>query len=156
MKQPNFTISILVNQTPDEAYNAINNVRGWWSENISGPTDRLNGEFLYSYKDAHRAKMKVVELVPGKKVVWDVLDNYFNFTQDKNEWTGNRIIFDIAEKGNKTEVRFTQQGLTPQYECYEVCNEAWSQYIQESLSNLMSTGHGQPNHKEESQAPAIN
>lgn len=156
MKQPDFTISILVNQTPDEAYNAINNVRGWWSENISGPTDRLNGEFLYRYKDAHRAKMKVVELVPGKRVVWDVLDNYFNFTQDKNEWTGNRIIFDIAEKGNKTEVRFTQQGLTPQYECYEVCNEAWSQYIQESLSNLMSTGHGQPNPKEESHAPAVN
>jgi len=29
--------------------------------------------------------MKIIEFAPGKKIVWLVLDNYFNFTEDKTE-----------------------------------------------------------------------
>ena len=89
--------------------------------------------------------MKIVELVPNKKIVWLVLDNYFKFTKDKSEWKGTKIIFDIAEKDNKTEMRFTHQGLVPAYECYEICRDAWTGYIQKSLRNFITTGKGQPN-----------
>ena len=30
--------------------------------------------------------MKLIEVVPNKKVVWLVLDNHFNFTEDQSEW----------------------------------------------------------------------
>jgi hypothetical protein len=92
--------------------------------------------------------MKIIELIPGKRVVWLVLDNYFNFTKDKREWNGNKIIFEITEKDNKTELQFTQEGLVPAYECYEICHDAWSNYIKNSLRNLITTGKGQPNPKE--------
>lgn len=59
--------------------------------------------------------MKIVELIPNKKVVWLVKDNHFSFTKDKNEWKGNKIVFEITEKSNKTQLRFTQVGLVPQY-----------------------------------------
>ncbi len=36
MKVQNFTTVFTVNQTPDEAFTAITNVRGWWSEEIEG------------------------------------------------------------------------------------------------------------------------
>ena len=42
-----------VDQTPEEVFNAINNPRGWWSEEIEGSTDKLNDEFNYHYKDVH-------------------------------------------------------------------------------------------------------
>ncbi|HUP10858.1 MAG TPA: hypothetical protein VM187_01555, partial [Niastella sp.] len=93
-------------------------------------------------------KFKIVELVPGKKVVWQVLDNYFKFTNDSNEWKGNTIVFDISTNNNKTELRFTQAGLTPEYECYEVCMKAWSNYVKNSLYKLITTGKGEPNPKE--------
>ena len=89
--------------------------------------------------------MKITELVPGKKVVWRVLDNYFNFTKDKTEWTGTDIIFDISKKGDKTEVRFTHQGLVPEYECYDACSDGWGTYINSSLRDLIAKGKGQPN-----------
>jgi hypothetical protein len=57
--------------------------------------------------------MKIIEFIPGEKVVWLVLDNYFNFTKDKSEWKDNKIVFEIAEKDNKTQLQFTQEGLVP-------------------------------------------
>ena len=147
MTTTDFTTTILVNETPEEAFNAITNVRGWWSEEIEGGTSRLNDEFNYHYEDVHRCKMKLIEVEPSKKVVWLVQDNYFKFTKDSTEWTGTNIIFEIARKGNKTEVRFTHEGLTGEYECYDVCRKAWTTYIQKSLSSLITTGKGYPNAK---------
>jgi hypothetical protein len=151
MTTADFTTTILVDQTPEEVFDAINNVRGWWSEEIEGSTDKLNDEFKYHYEDVHRCKMKLIEVIPGKKVVWLVLDNYFKFTKDKSEWTGTKIIFEIAEKDNKTQLRLTHLGLVPQYECYEICRDAWTTYIQNSLRSLVSTGKGQPNGKDKPQ-----
>jgi len=149
MKTSNFTTALLVDETPEEVFNAVNNVRGWWSQEIEGDTDKLNAEFIYHYKDVHISKMKITEFVPGKRITWLVMENYFNFTNDKNEWKGNKIIFEIAQKGDKTELQFTQEGLVPAYECYDVCHDAWTNYIQKSLRSLITTGKGQPNPKGE-------
>ena len=148
MEASNFSTTILVDNSAKEVFNAINNVRGWWSEEIEGVTDRLNEEWDYHYQDVHRCRMKTIELVPGAKVAWLVMDNYFSFTKDKNEWTGTKIIFEISKQGNKTQLRFTHEGLVPEYECYNACVNGWTQYITQSLPALIATGKGQPNSKE--------
>jgi hypothetical protein len=148
MNTPDFTTSLLADQSPEEAFNAINNVRGWWSEEIEGGTEKLNDEFAYHYKDVHSCRIKIIESVPGKKVVWQVLDNHFNFTKDKTEWIGTKMIFEISEEGGKTQIHFTHQGLVPEYECYGICCDSWDNYIKLSLRNLMATGKGQPNPKD--------
>ena len=140
-----FTTSYVVDQTPQEAFDAINNVRGWWSENVEGSTDQLNSVFDYEGdKDTHSCKIRFVELVPGQRVVWRVLENYFSFTDDQNEWIGTHIIFEISKKESRTEVRFTHQGLVPSHECFEVCNPAWTYFIGSSLRSLIATGKGGP------------
>ena len=148
MKNESYTRTFTVDKSPKEVFPAINHVRGWWSENIEGSTTNLGDEWTYRYKDAHRCTMKVTEMVPNKKVVWHVLDNYFNFTQDKTEWKGTDVVFEIARKGDKTEVNFTHVGLVPAYECYNVCSDAWGSYISGSLRSLITTGKGKPNTKE--------
>jgi hypothetical protein len=145
MTTSDFTTSLLVDQTPEVAFNAINNVRGWWSEEIEGDTAKLNDEFTYHYEDVHYCQIKLIEVIPNQKVVWFVKYNYFKFTKDKSEWTGTKMSFEIAEKYNKTEIRFTHHGLVPEFECYDICNNAWTQYIQQSLKSLITTGKGQPN-----------
>ena len=147
MAASDFTTTVLVDQSPEEVFNAINNVRGWWSEEIEGNTDKLNEEFDYHYEDLHRSKIKVVELVPGKRVVWLVKDNYFKFTKDETEWTGTRIIFDISEKDHQTQLQFTHEGLVPEYECYDICRDSWTSYLHNSLRKLITTGKGKPNSK---------
>lgn len=148
MTAQNFTTTILVEQSPKEAFEAVNNVRGWWSQNIEGGTAKLNDVFTYRMQDLHQCTMKLIEVIPDKKVVWLTLDNYFNFTKDKSEWIGTKVSFEIFERDNKTQIRFTHIGLVPAYECYEVCENAWTGYIQDSLRDLIATGKGQPNPKE--------
>ena len=147
METQNLSTTILLDQTPKEVFDAVNNVRGWWSEEIEGSTDKLNSEFNYHYEDVHRCKMKITELIPNEKVVWDVLENYFNFTEDKSEWTGNKIVFEITKKDNKTQLQFTQVGLVPEYECYDICSDSWKNYIHNSLHSLITDGKGKPNGK---------
>jgi len=148
MSNQDFTTTIVVDQSSKQVFDAINNVRGWWSEEIEGGTEKLNDIFLYHYKDVHMSKMKLIEVDPHKKVVWLVLDNYFSFIKDETEWVGTKVIFEIVEKDGKTQLRFTHYGLTPQYECYDICNEGWTNYIRNSLYKLITTGKGEPNPKE--------
>jgi hypothetical protein len=90
------------------------------------------------------SKQKLIEVVPDSKVVWLVTDSRLNFVKDKSEWTNMRIIFDIAEKDGKTQIRFTQAGLTPEIECYDGCSGAWTHYIKDSLFKLLNEGKGVP------------
>ena len=145
MDNKNFKATILVDQNPAMAFNAIKNFRAWWSEEIEGPTDRLNEEFFYHYKDIHLCKIKLIELVPDKKLVYQVVENQFNFTKDKSEWVDTKLIFDIKKDGDKTNIQFTHEGLVPDYECYNVCHDAWTGYIKQSLFKLITTGKGEPN-----------
>jgi hypothetical protein len=154
MKTQNFTTTILVEQTPQRAFDAINDVRGWWSGEIEGRTDALGATFTYSYKKVHRTTQKITELVPGKKVVWHVVDSRLNLVRDKSEWDGTDIVFEIAKQGDKTEIRFTHVGLVPTNECYAGCSSAWGFYVNESLRNLIAKGQGEPNADERRPGPA--
>lgn len=148
MENKNYTSSITVDKDATTTFKAIQNFRAWWSEDIEGHTDQLGETFFYHYKDVHLCKIKLIEERPIKKLVYLVTDNEFNFTKDKTEWMNTKLIFDIAQAGEQTTVTFTHEGLTPQYECYEVCNDAWTSYIQGSLKNFIETGTGKPNGKE--------
>jgi hypothetical protein len=148
MSNQNYTATISVEQSPKEAIEAIRNAREWRSEEIEGSTAKVGDEFKYHHRDAHSCTMKLVELVPNKRVAWLVTDNYFSFTEDKTEWKGTKVVFDIAKDGDKTVIRFTHEGLVPAYECYNVCSDAWGSYIRGSLKSLIATGKGSPNPKE--------
>ncbi|MBC7744217.1 MAG: SRPBCC domain-containing protein [Flavobacterium sp.] len=148
MTPQDYSATLLIAQGKRTTFDSIKNFRGWWSEQIEGETNKLNEVFFYHYKDIHLCKIKLIELVANNKLVYQVVDNRFNFTKDKREWINTKLIFEISTEGNKTKVEFTHEGLVPEYECYEICNNSWDGYIKNSLYNLITTGKGQPNPKE--------
>jgi hypothetical protein len=152
MTGESFTTTFTVDRSPDDVFAAINNVRGWWTGEIDGDTDRIGDEFTYRYEDIHRSTQKVTELVPGKRVVWHVTDAHLSFVKDTDEWIGTDIVFDITRQGDQTEVRFTHVGLVPEVECYDQCTPAWGFYITGSLRSLITTGRGLPTEREEATA----
>ena len=148
MKKQDYTVSIKVNATIQEAFENINSVKKWWTENVEGSSQKLNDEFEVRFGDVHYSKQKLVEFVPDKKVGWLVIDSKLNFIKDKQEWTNTKITFEILIQNNQTQIHFTHMGLVPGYECFDACSNAWSQYIQRSLLKLINTGQGQPTRKE--------
>ena len=144
MKNKNFTATLVVDQTPEEVFNAVRNVRGWWSgyysEEIKGDSKELNDEFSFrAGEGVHYSKQKLIEVIPNKKLVWMITESELSFLEKKDEWTGTKVIFDISTKGDKTQLVFTHDGLTPEVECYDACAPAWSQYIQNKLLPLITT-----------------
>ena len=144
MKQQDFTNTITVDQTPEQVFNAINNPRAWWNENISGSTHRQGDMFHYAYRNVHTCEILVEDLSPCSRVVWHVVDNHFNFIKDATEWKDTRIVFEIARQGEKTVLTFTHVGLVPDNECFEICQKAWTFFTGDSLFKLITIGKGDP------------
>jgi len=144
MEDQDFKAVFLFDQSAEQVFNAVCNVRGWWSETLEGGSHKLNDEFIYRHGDIHYSKQKLTEVIPNKKVVWLVTDSELTFVENKTEWTGTTISFDIAEKSGKTQLIFAHHGLTPKFECYKACFGGWTYYLEESLVPLITTGKGNP------------
>jgi len=141
MQTTDFTTTITVEQTPQEVFDAINTPQNWWSGEFEGNTKNLNDEFTYRYQDMHYSRQRVIESITGEKVVWLVTESHLSFLEDKEEWTGTKIIFNISKKVGKTELKFTHEGINPGVECYDACSTAWGQLIQQSLFTYITTGN---------------
>ncbi|MFC2187605.1 SRPBCC domain-containing protein [Fulvivirgaceae bacterium LMO-SS25] len=143
MTSSDFTLTLLTDQSPNTVFQAINNVRAWWSgyysEEFIGNTEELSDEFsFHAGEGLHFSKQKIVELTPNKKVVWLITESKLSFLEKTDEWTGTKVIFEISKEGNKTQLVFTHLGLTPQKECYNNCAPAWTQYLQNKLLQLIN------------------
>ena len=121
MKNEGYATSFAVDRSPEKVFNAINDVRGWWE-----------------------GEQKITEFIPGRKVVWQVVDSYLDFVKDKSEWKDTDIVFEIGRKDGKTEVCFKHVALVPAYECYDNCSNAWGRLVNGNLRKWIATGKAQP------------
>jgi hypothetical protein len=154
MKKQDYTASILVKANANKAFQSINKVTAWWTENIEGSSEKLNDVFIIHFGEAF-VTMKIVESIPDKKVVWNVTDCYLHWLADKIEWKDTQIVFEISAEGDSTGIQFTHLGLVPLVECYDSCVKGWDQYFKDSLAKLINEGKGLPQRKEKTTAEAV-
>ncbi|MFI1461282.1 SRPBCC family protein [Nocardia carnea] len=152
------TATINIDHTPDEVFAAVTDVRKWWSENIIGDTAARYDEFVFTddskyagetareKKEGIRfSRFRITEVVPGERVVWHVVDSDLTFIDDRHEWTGTEVVFDITGTPEGATLHFIHKGLnSAESECFEECSRGWKFYIETSLRQLITTGTGQP------------
>jgi len=137
----NFRKAISADITPKEAFKSIANVSKWWTSHFKGNTVKLNSTFRLSFGENWFA-FKVVESIPGKKLVWLVTDCYMPWLDNEKEWKGTRVVWSISEGKNGTRIEMTHVGLVPAVECYDTCKVGWDNYVGKSLPKLIETGMG--------------
>lgn len=143
MKDFNWVIK--TNQSPNEVFELLLNIDQWWSgvfgETITGKSKEVLDEFEFSAGGGmHQTKQKLVELIPDKKLVWQVTESNLSFLDNPKEWEGTELIFEIDSTTDQTQIFFTHKGLNPEIECYVDCSFAWTQYmtkLQEKLKEYV-------------------
>lgn len=89
-KLKDYTFIFESSDTPDNVFEHLLDVRNWWTglyqEEIKGNTCKLNEEFTFTAGGgAHYSKQKLIEVIPGKKIVWLVTDSNLNFLDKPGE-----------------------------------------------------------------------
>ena len=143
MNQQNYQCSITAGITPHEAFEYINRVNEWWAKNFEGNSHKINDIFTVRFGETF-ATFKISELIPDKKIVWQVTGCHLPWLQDKTEWNGTSIVFYIIAVGDETQVTMTHIGLVPEVECFEQCEAGWNHFIKESLFRLLTEQAGLP------------
>ena len=139
------TVSIEVTQSPSEVFNCITQVEKYWSKDFAGNCKQLNDEFTIHHPNQHYSKQKLVEVIADKKMKWLVTESELHWLKNnKHEWTDTKIIFEITKANGKTILHFTHEGLSPEMECYALCNQGWKMIIKEWLFHLITYGEESP------------
>jgi hypothetical protein len=143
MKNQNYQISIKVNADTKTAAENINNVAGWWTQNVEGSLNKVNDVFTVHFGETF-VTFKITELHPGRNIVWLVTDSNVQELKDKQEWTNTTVDWQIAADNDSTNIIMTHVGLTPAVECYEMCEKGWDFFTGKSLLKLINEGKGLP------------
>lgn len=144
MEEQYFNIRFQVDQSASEVFDAVTNVRAWWSEALEGDSVQLGDEFSYRHGTVHYSKHKLIDVIPNQKVVWLTLESSLTFVEKQDEWNRTTIVFEITTNENKTFLTVSHLGLVPSLQCFNGCSKGWTYYLQNSLLPLITSGKGNP------------
>lgn len=143
-----FSLVFEVDNPSNAVYTAINNVTGWWTENMEGSSKRIGDTFTVTFSETY-ITLRVAEQRTNFRIAWEVIDCHKHFLQNPKEWVGTTVCFDIEQVNYVgSRVRFTHVGLVEPLACYDICSDAWGRYLLGSLKALITTGKGYPDQKE--------
>ena len=135
---PDILHRVGIKSSPNDAYKALTEIDGlssWWTGDTKGQSKP--GETIrFRFGDNGGFDMRVLELDPGKRVVWQVSDG-------PQEWIGTKISFDLRREDGFTVVLFKQQGWAEPVEFMHHCSTKWATFLM-SLKALVETGKGAP------------
>lgn len=143
MKKKNFHRTITVNASAADTMKKISQVNGWWAKNFTGKAEKLNDKFSVHFGKTF-VDFQISELIPNEKVVWKVTDCNLHWIENKKEWNGTEVVFEISGKKNETQLDFTHVGLVPGAECYDDCETGWTGHVTLSLARFINEGKGTP------------
>jgi len=133
---PDILHRVGINASASKVFQALSEEKGlagWWTKNVkASPTAGAVNHFRFG--DRGFNDMKVVELLPGKRVKWQCVDG-------AKEWIGTELTFDLREENGVTAVLFAQRDWKEQVEFMHYCSTKWAAYLL-SLKWLCETGTG--------------
>ncbi|WP_433525782.1 SRPBCC family protein [Nocardia pseudovaccinii] len=121
-----------------EVYTALTTVEGlagWWANNTQGKGNDVGGVLQFRF-DAGGFDMEVLELDPGKRVRWEVVEG-------PEEWVGTQVDWKLDQVDDYTVVLFEHEGWKEPVEFMHHCSTKWAVFLL-SLKSLVETGKGAP------------
>jgi uncharacterized protein YndB with AHSA1/START domain len=135
---PDILHRVAFRASPQAAYKALtarHDLATWWTTDTRGAS--TVGEVIhFQFGDKGFFDMKVLELEPARRVLWQVVDG-------PKEWIGTRVRFELSRDGDYTTLLFTHEGWKEPVEFMYHCSTKWAVFLM-SLKSLLETGKGAP------------
>ena len=122
---PDICHLVFIKSTPDKIYEAITTQQGiasWWSVNNNAKPE-VGSIYRIFFSGDYFKDIKITELVPGKRVAWEILDAH-------PEWLKTKVTFDISMGKNSAELRFNHSGWREYTDMFAQCSHHWGIYLQ--------------------------
>jgi len=131
-----------IKASPDKVYQALatpEGIAGWWTTQTAG--DKRVGGIVTTrfYVDGNLLggfDLKILELHPDSRVVWQVVDG-------PPEWIGTKIRLELKKDDDYTIILFKHEGWKEPVEFMYHCSTKWATFLM-SLKSFVETGSGQP------------
>ncbi len=121
-------------------------LRGWWTKTCEVGR-RVGDQSTFRFGKTHNV-MRVERLEPDTRVGWRCLEQHHHAPGQLNrsdEWRDTTVMFRLtSQTPGRTVLEFEHQGLTPQLECYAICEQGWDHFLKKSLKGYVETGCGEP------------
>ena len=131
-----------IKSSADKVYAALatrDGLANWWTANTQGES-KVGGVLQFRFRADGREiggfDMKVLELQPGRRVLWEVVDG-------PPEWIGTKIDFQLKQEDEYCIVLFKHEGWKEPVEFMHHCSTKWAIFLM-SLKSLLETGKGNP------------
>jgi len=108
---------------------------GWWTNDTQGEA-KVGGVIRLRFGDRGFIDVKVLELDPARRVLWEVVDG-------PKEWIGTEVIWELKQEDDYVIILFTHQGWTEPAEFMHHCSTKWAVFLM-SLKSRLETGKGAP------------
>ena len=149
MTEKNYRRTITVNASAEEAYLALTTgYEHWWTacdEQFNEIGDRI--KFTFPARVSYWT-FEALKLERNRAVELECVEAFHKITEKPNapetEWLGSRALWRIEPRGEQTDIHFIHDGLTPDLDCYNVCEAGWNSFFVGSLKSYLDTGVGIP------------
>ena len=130
-----------------EQFSTANGIRHWWTHHCE-MEEQVGGTATFRFpKAGFYAVVRIARLDPDRRIEWVCTDSKHpekSGFSNLRDWIGTTLRFDItAVDQGHSRLTFTHAGLAP-LECFGVCSNSWSLYLNESLRDYLEQGAGKP------------
>ena len=145
-----FQKSINIKTTSEKAFNAVaTGIDLWWGNVDNTSVQNPGDEFSVFFEENTEWRFKILKLDKYYQVIWKCIyaNHSFNGLKNiKDEWLNSEISFAFKKiADNLVKLTFKHRGLTPNLNCYTICDAGWTHFISNSLKLYLETGTGKPN-----------
>lgn len=132
----------------EEVYKAITiGIPDWWTNDFSGLASAIGDTFIVSFNKTTKT-FEIADSVVNDHIIWLCTKAYIDMKtlSKKDEWEGTKLFWSLTPTNSGTKISFIHEGLTPAFECYNVCEDGWN-YFLKSLEAYLNTEKGTPHLK---------
>lgn len=148
----NYAAAIDVAASPTRSFDAVaKQMSQWWTRTTEGQIETV-GDRVKVIFPPHFGfwTFEAVTIEPPHLISMRCVDARHSVEGQpetiEQEWLGTLVHWQFDALDSGTRICLTHDGLTPQLDCWEICQDGWDQFFKGSLKALLD--RGEPSHTE--------